>query len=230
MEWRNTMSAAVTASVVGIAAGVNALTGGGITQALGFGGGGSAPSTSPGSAAAVANPMAPYQANLASMYAGYLSQGNQTDITKMPGYSQFQSGVLDPTMQASQARAASTGQLYSGGEQMALENIGQQGYSNFMSNYMSQLSAGATGNAYQGAQFGAAQQSAAQQGISQGLGSIATGLSGLSSVGGSGGMSGYINSNFGRDAIQADTGAAAESGQSFYGSNSSYDPSAGWSN
>lgn len=167
-------------SALGIAGGINSLTGGGITKALGLGGSStSGPSTAPGSTTATANPMAPYQQQLAAQYAGYLTQGNQTDITKMPGYSQYQSGVVQPAMNQAQATAAASGQLYSGGEQMALQNIGQQGYSAFMNNYMAQLSAGATGGAYQGAQLGTSQQNLSNTATSQGLGAIGTGLAGL---------------------------------------------------
>lgn len=167
-------------SALGIAGGINALTGGGITKALGLSGGGSTgPSTGSGTTTAVANPMAPYQAQLANMYAGYLTGGNQTDITKLPGYSQFQSGVLQPAMDKAQATAAASGQLYSGGEQIALQNIGQQNYSQFMNNYLSQLYTGATGGALGAAQLGTQQQNLGNQAVSQGLGAITTGLSGL---------------------------------------------------
>ena len=176
-------------SAVGIAGGINALTGGSISKALGIGGsntGSGGPSTGVGSTAAAANPMAPYQQQLAAQYAGYLTQGNQTDITKMPGYSQYQSGVVQPAMNQAQATSAAGGQLYSGGEQMALQNIGQQGYSSFMKDYMSQLYTGATGNAAAGAQLATSQQNLNNQSVAQGFGSLATGLSGLSgSFGGS---------------------------------------------
>ena len=224
------MSAATVASYVGIAAGVNALTGGGVTNALGITK--SSAGTGAGSATATANPMAPYQAQLAQMYAGYLQPGQNANPQAMPGYTQYQTGVVNPAEQTAQRTAASAGMLYSGNEAQALQGVAQQGYSGFMNNYLSQLSggAGAGFNPAAAAQLGVSQQNAQQQAVMQGLGAVSTGLSGLSGQFGSGGISGYINSTFGRDAIQADTGTAASTAQNYYGSNSSYNPSAGWSN
>jgi hypothetical protein len=167
------MSAATVASYVGIAAGVNSLTGGGVSKL--FGGQGQ---QSGASATATANPMAPYQAQLAQMYQGYLQPGASSNIQAMPGFTQYKTGVLDPAMQASQAKAASTGQLYSGAESAQLQQIGQQGYSGFMQNYMSNLYSGATGGALAGQQAGNTVNTANQQAFQQGLGSLATGLQG----------------------------------------------------
>jgi len=170
------MSLATTASVVAIAGGVNSLTGGGITNALGLG-----PNTS--GTVNQANPMAPYQAQLAGMYAGYLQPGQSPNIQQMPGYTQFQQGVLDPALAANKASAASSGMLYSGNEEAALQKLGQQSYSGFMTNYLSQLSGGAgVGfNPASAAQLGAQQANLANQGIAQGFGSVATGLRGFGS-------------------------------------------------
>jgi len=170
------MSLATTASVVAIAGGVNSLTGGGITNVLGLG-----PNTS--GTVNQANPMAPYQAQLAGMYAGYLQPGQNPNIQQMPGYTQFQQGVLDPALAANKASAASSGMLYSGNEAAALQNLGQNQYSAFMNNYMSQLSggAGAGFNPASAAQLGAQQANLANQGIAQGFGSVATGLRGFGS-------------------------------------------------
>lgn len=178
------MSAGITltgaASAIGIAAGVNALTGGGITNALGLSGS-ATPSTAAGSATAVANPLAPYQANLAAQYAGYLQQGNTVDPTKLPGYSQFQSEVLNPALQATQRASAATGQFQSGNEQIALQQTGQNAYSTFMNNYLGQLYSGATGNAATGAQFGANQLAQSNANVLSGAGMVMQGLSGLGS-------------------------------------------------
>ena len=168
------MSAATVASYVSIAAGVNSLTGGGVNKL--FGGQGQ---QSGGSATATANPMAPYQAQLAQMYQGYLQPGASSNIQAMPGFSQYKTGVLDPAMQASQAKAASTGQLYSGAESAQLQQIGQQGYSGFMQNYLSNLYTGATSGANAGQQAGNTVNTANQQAFQQGLGSLATGLQGF---------------------------------------------------
>ena len=174
MDWRTNMSAATVASYVSIAAGVNSLTGGGVNKL--FGGQGQ---QSGGSATATANPMAPYQAQLAQMYQGYLQPGASSNIQAMPGFSQYKTGVLDPAMQASQAKAASTGQLYSGAESAQLQQIGQQGYSGFMQNYLSNLYTGATSGANAGQQAGNTVNTANQQAFQQGLGSLATGLQGF---------------------------------------------------
>ena len=165
------MTFGAVASVVGIATGINSLTGGGVSKL--FGGEGQ---QSGGSATATANPMAPYQAQLAQMYQGYLQPGASSNIQAMPGFSQYKTGVLDPAMQASQAKAASTGQLYSGAESVQLEQIGQQGYSEFMQNYLSNLYTGATGNAAAGQSAGNTVSTANQQGFQQGLGALATGM------------------------------------------------------
>ena len=170
------MSAATVASYVSIAAGVNSLTGGGVNKL--FGGQGQ---QSGGSATATANPMAPYQAQLAQMYQGYLQPGASSNIQAMPGFSQYKTGVLDPAMQASQAKAASTGQLYSGAESAQLQGIGQQGYYGFMTDYMNRLAqgSGAAANPATAAGVGLAQGASNQQGFSQGLGALATGMQGF---------------------------------------------------
>ena len=95
------ISLATVASVVGIATGVNALTGGGVTNALGFGGGttsagGGNTSTAAGAQAA-ADPFAQYRSNLGALYAGALTSGSGVDPTKLPGYSAYKTGVLDPS-------------------------------------------------------------------------------------------------------------------------------------
>jgi hypothetical protein len=203
------MSAAAVASYVGIAAGVNSLTGGGVSKL--FGGQGQ---QSGASATATANPMAPYQAQLAQMYQGYLQPGASSNIQAMPGFSQFQTGVLNPALQASQSAAASTGQLYSGAESAQLEQIGQKGYSGFMQNYLSNLYSGATGGALAGQQAGNTVNTANQQAFQQGLGSLATGLQGFAgnpNVGSgynlntSGGVQNYFQSSTNPGSVVSDS-------------------------
>jgi len=172
------MSLATTAMVVGIAGGVNSLTGGGITSALGMG-----PKSATGAQAQqAADPFSPYRDNLAQMYSGALQPGQSADIQKMPGYSQYKTGVLDPAMEASKRSAAGSGMLYSGNEQQALQKTGQQGYYGFMTDYMNRLAqgSGAVNNPASAAGLGLGQAASNQQGVMQGLGGIATGLSGLS--------------------------------------------------
>ena len=157
-------------SAMQIAGGINSLTGGGITNALG---GGKAVSQ----ATNAADPMAPYRQNLASMYAGALQPGTNLDPTQMPGYSQFKSGVLDPALEASKRSASKSGMLRSGNEQIALEQVGQQGYSGFMTDYLNRLAAGS--GVAQSPVYGYNAGSQAQTGIMQGMGGIGTGIAGI---------------------------------------------------
>jgi len=172
------ISLATVATTVGIAAGVNALTGGGVSRVLGVGPGSSATGTE---AQTAADPFAPYRANLASLYSGALTTGGTLDPTKMPGYSQFESGVLDPAMEASKRSASKSGMLYSGNEQIDLQGIGQRGYYGFMTDYLNRLAVGSgAGTApSEAARLGLVQAGQNQQGFMQGLGALSTGLSGL---------------------------------------------------
>lgn len=157
-------------SAMQIAGGINSLTGGGITNALGG-------SKVVSQATNAADPMAPYRQNLASMYAGALQPGANLDPTQMPGYSQFQSGVLDPALEASKRSSAASGMLRSGNEQIALQKIGQQGYSGFMTDYLNRLAAGS--GVAQSPVYGYNAGSQAQTGIMQGMGGIGTGIAGI---------------------------------------------------
>ena len=77
--------------------------GGGITfigQPAG-GGGGSVGGGSGSGTQAAADPFSPYRANLGKKYSDMLTGSTPTDVTKMPGYTQFQTGVLDPALEAS---------------------------------------------------------------------------------------------------------------------------------
>lgn len=153
-----------------IAGGINSLTGGGITNALGFG------ESAPSGAAAqqMADPFSQYRANLGSMYAGALQPGSNPNIQSMPGFSQFQTGVLDPTMEAQQRTAAKSGMLYSGNEMQALQQTGQKGYYGFMTDYLNRLAqgSGAVNNPAQAAGMGLNQMGMNQQGVMQGMGAL----------------------------------------------------------
>jgi len=175
----------VTASVVGIASGINSLTGGGITDALGLGGGtqtvgGGSTSTAAGAQAA-ADPFAQYRSNLGSLYAGALTSGSGVDPTKLPGYSAYKTGVMDPALETSKRSAAASGQLYSGGESIALEKTAGQGYYGFMTDYLNRLAqgSGATQNPATAAALGVQQGNISSAGVMQGIGGIAQGLSGF---------------------------------------------------
>jgi hypothetical protein len=184
------MSAGITlaglATGLTIASGVNSLTGGGITKALGFGpsGGGSAGGNIDPGVQAAADPFSPYRADFAKQYAAAMAPGAKTDPTQLAGYSQFQSGVLDPAMEASQRAAARGGLQYSGAESASLQKIGQQGYSGFMTDYLNRLAtaSGASAGPASGAELGYRSGQAQQEGVSQGLGALATGVKGLSGM------------------------------------------------
>jgi hypothetical protein len=163
-------------SALNIASSVNSLTGGGVSSLLGGPG-----SMSGSEAQQMADPFAPYRSNLAQMYSGALQPGTTIDVTKIPGYSQYTSGVLDPAMEASKRSAAASGLLYSGRESAALQDIGQRGYYGFMTDYLNRLAqgSGATTNPAQAAGLGLSQNTANQQAFSQGLGGLGQGIAGL---------------------------------------------------
>lgn len=179
-------------SILNIASGINSLTGGGVSSLLGVG-----PGSTPTGAQAqqMADPFAPYRNTLAGWYAGSLTPGAQTDITQMPGFTQYKSGVLDPAMEASKRSAAASGQLYSGNESMALQKVGQQGYYGFMTDYLNRLAqgSGATQAPAQAAGIGLNQTAANQQAFSQGIGGVGQGIAGLF-PGGTSGASTYVPS------------------------------------
>jgi hypothetical protein len=164
------MTFGTVATVVGIAGGINSLTGGGVTKALGFGE--DAPSGA--EAQAMADPFSQYRANLGSMYAGALQPGANANIQSMPGFSQFQTGVMDPAMEAQQRTAAKSGMLYSGNEALALQQVGQKGYYGFMTDYLNRLAqgSGAVNNPAQAAGMGLNQMGLNQQGFMQGMGAL----------------------------------------------------------
>jgi hypothetical protein len=160
----------MSGSYVALAVGVNSLTGGSITNALGMGGGASAGST----AQQAVDPFSKYRGKLGEMYSDMLTGKDQTDITKMPGYSQFQTGVMNPALEASKRISAASGMLRSGNEQLALDKTAQQGYYGFMQDYMNRLATG-SGAGYSpaaGGQAGVAQSNLQQQAQMQGLGGI----------------------------------------------------------
>jgi len=165
------------AAATSIASGINGLTGGGLTSALGIGE--KAPTAA--EAQKMADPFSPYRSKLAEMYSGYLTGGNKTDITQMPGYSQFESGVLNPALEATKRAGSKSGMLMSGNEQIALQKQGQAGYYGFMTDYLNRLATGSGASVAptQAANLGLAQGSSNAQGIMQGIGGVSTGLAGL---------------------------------------------------
>ena len=171
----------MSGSYVSLAVGINALTGGGITKALGIGGGFNQ------QAQQAVDPFASYRGKLGKLYSGYLTGKTETDITKMPGFDQFQSGVMNPALEASKRTSAASGMLRSGNEQIALQDIGQRGYYGFMTDYLNRLATG-SGAGYapaQGGQAGIAQGNLQDQALMQGLGMTAQSLKQIYGSGGS---------------------------------------------
>jgi len=173
----------MSGSYVALAVGINSLTGGGITNALGMGpssgsqvGGGSGSGV-----AAAADPFAPYRANLGALYSGALTSTDKQDITQMPGFSQFKSGIMDPALEASKRSSAASGMLRSGNEQIALEQTAQKGYYGFMTDYLNRLAqgSGATNNPATAVGMGVNQDNLNNAGFMQGLGATATALKGI---------------------------------------------------
>jgi hypothetical protein len=177
------MTFGTIASIVGIAGGIKALT-------SSSGGGGGAAQAQYQQAA---DPFSGYRSQLGEMYAGALQPGATSNIQNMPGYTQFNTGVMQPAMQASQRAAAATGNLYSGAEQLQLQKVGQQGYYGFMTDYMNRLAqgSGAVNNPAQAAALGFNAQNQSDQAFMQGMGGIATGLRGFASSGSIPGGPGY---------------------------------------
>ena len=201
----------MSGSYVALAVGVNSITGGSITNALGLG---PSPSSQVGGGtgsgvAAAADPFAAYRGKLASMYSGALTSGNNTDITKMPGYSQFQTGVMDPALEASKRSGAASGMMRSGNEQIALQNTAQQGYYGFMTDYLNRLAqgSGATQNPATAVGMGVNQGNLNNQAFMQGLGSVATGLSGIAGQSNTPSLPAYDNT-WGMQQASADTSGA----------------------
>ena len=103
----------------------------------------------------------------------------------MPGFSQFQTGVVDPALEASKRSSAASGMLRSGNEQIALQKTGQQGYYGFMQDYMNRLAqgSGATNNPATAVGMGVSQGNLNQASQMQMLGGA---IQGISSIFGSG--------------------------------------------
>lgn len=191
------MSASIAASVVSVAVGIKSLT--------------SSPGQSQQQAQQAVDPFAAHRGQLGDMYSDALQQGSTLDITKMPGYSQFKSGVMDPSLEASKRSAAASGMMRSGNEQIALQDTAQKGYYGFMTDYMNRLATG-SGAGYAPAQGGIAGLNARQQTEQaqiQGIGGILQGSAGLYGAyqGGSGG-GGYTmsdpNTHYGTQGMTSD--------------------------
>ena len=168
----------IVGSVTGIASGLNSIFGGGTGSAAGT--------------TAAADPYSAYRGGAASLYNAFLTGGVTPDVAKMPGFTAYKSGVLDPALSAAQRTAGASGQLYSGGESAALTKIGQQGYYGFMTDYLNRLAqgSGATNNPATAVGMGLQQQQAGYTALGQGVGSLAQQFAGSSGTGIGMGMTG----------------------------------------
>ena len=203
------MTFGAVATGLTIATGVNALTGGGVTNALGFGPKGQVGGGTGQGAQQAADPFSPYRDQMAKMYSGAMQPGAQTDITQMPGYSQFESGVMNPDLEASKRSSAASGMMRSGNEQTALTKTAQTGYYGFMTDYLNRLAqgSGATQNPATAAGMGISQGNANQQGVMQGLSGLSTTLSGIANQFNTPSATAYDNT-WGMQQAAADTGGA----------------------
>ena len=165
------MSGELIGSVVGIAGGLKSLFGGS--------GGGSAPSGQ--QAQQMADPFAKYRGALGEQYAGMLTPGKNVDPKSLPGYSQWETGVLNPALEKTASRGASMGRYGSGQEAQDLLGVAQQGYYGFMTDYMNRLAqgSGAVNNPAQAAGMGLQQGQANNQGFMQGVGGVVQGAAGI---------------------------------------------------
>ena len=96
----------------------------------------------------------------------------------MPGYSQWTSGVLNPALEATQRSMAAQGKTFSGQEMADLTAKGQQGYYNFMQDYMNRLAqgSGATQSPVAGAELQYRADAASDQAQGQMIGGLISGL------------------------------------------------------
>jgi hypothetical protein len=104
----------------------------------------------------------------------------------MPGFSQYQSGILAPALEASKRSAAASGMMRSGNEQIALEKTAQQGYYGFMTDYLNRLAQGSGATTLPSQGSAVSQGNLAQAGQLNAFGGIAQGLSQIYNASGGG--------------------------------------------
>lgn len=173
------ISIGTIAAGVGIAGGINALTGGAITNALGFGpsaGGGVSGGSSAG------DPYGPYRAQAAQQLSTLMSDPSQ--VYAQPGYQQ----QLQQGMQSTERGLAATGQMGSGREQAALQSLGQSTFSSYYNSLLANLMqlSGASQNPASALQAQTQARVAGANIGQQGLGNIAGGLGQLNTLYGGG--------------------------------------------
>jgi len=172
------MPLSAVASVVGIAAGANALFGGG-----GGGGGGGSSGGGGGGTAQTYDPYGPYRTQSADKLNTLMNDPSQA--IGQPGYAQ----QLQAGMQQTNRGMAATGQSQSGAEQLALNSQGQNTFGSYYNSQVANLMQ-LSGASQSPAAAGQAQTQAnlARSNIqTQGLSNMASGAGGLNAFFGSGG-------------------------------------------
>lgn len=203
-------SLGVAASVVGIGSGLNSILGG----SSGGGGG----STSAGTY----DPYGPYRGQAANTLQTLLQDPSQA--LAQPGYQQ----MLQQGQQTVNRGMAAAGQLQSGQEQVALQNLGQQQFSSYYNNLLGQYMQ-LSGASQQPANAALAQQQAAnlaQNRGQQSLSNITGGLGGLSSV--FGGNQGFGNSGMSSGMSGSYTGNVYDSAGNLASSGNAAPAAATW--
>jgi len=171
------MSAAVIAPYVAVAAGVNSLTGGAITNAIGLTGGGSGGGTGSGSSGQY-DPYAPYRAGDAAKMQELMN--NPALAMSDPGYAQqLQTGI-----QTTNRGMAASGQLQSGQEQIALNQVGQNTFGSYYQNKLANLmqTSGASQNPAAASYSQQLAKNAQLGQMNTGMGQIASGLGGIANI------------------------------------------------
>jgi hypothetical protein len=188
-----TISLGSVASAMAIAGGVNSLTGGGITNALGMGNKSGAPNTAAGQSTQ-ADPYGQYRPSDAALLQKYYSDPSM--ITNDPGFQAQQ----NYGMQATQRGLAATGQSQSGNEQTALNQFGQGSFNSYRQQMITNLMAtsGAGTNPAGGVTATTGQNALQNQQFNSGMSGVASGLGGLNTLfGGSSNNTGGPNSGYG---------------------------------
>ena len=212
-------SLGAVSSVVGIASGVNSLFGGGSSGGGGGGGQGQY------------DPYGQYRGQAATQLNQLMN--NPSLAMGQPGYQQ----TLQQGTRAAQRGAAATGQLQSGAEQMALQDVGQQTFGSYYNQQLANLMQ-LSGASQSPASAGFAQQQAASLAQARqfgGINQLTSGLGGLASsnlfsnpsTNTNPNNTSYFGGSGGGWVAQGDTSGTAATASDFYGS--TYQPSAGWS-
>ena len=187
-----TITLTEVAAGVAIAGGVNSLTGGGVTNALGMGNKSGAPNTSPGQSTQ-ADPYGQYRPGDAALLQKYYNDPSM--ITNDPGFQAQQNAG----MQTTQRGLAASGQSQSGNEQTALNQFGQSSFNSYRQQMITNLmgSSGAGTNPAGGVTATTGQNQLQNSQFNSGMSGVASGLGNLNSLFGGSGNTGGPNSGYG---------------------------------